>query len=73
MKLFIASDHAGFKLKNSIRKRLKKENVEVEDLGAFSAEGKVDFPDYAFALGKKSSLKTRVEDSRKNHYAGGGI
>lgn len=53
MKLIIASDHAGFKLKNSIRKRLKKEGFEVDDLGAKNDVEKVDFPDYAFALGKK--------------------
>jgi len=41
-KIFIASDHAGYKLKNSIISKLKK----VIDLGPKNSDS-VDYPDYA--------------------------
>ena len=47
-KIFIASDHAGYKLKNSITSKLKK----VVDLGPKSSNS-VDYPDYAKKLSKK--------------------
>lgn len=45
----IASDHAGFKLKEHIIKFLEKNNLEFIDLGCKS-EDPVDYPDYAFKL-----------------------
>ena len=47
-KIFIASDHAGYNLKNSIISRLKK----VTDLGPKTSDS-VDYPDYAKKLSKK--------------------
>ncbi len=47
-KIFIASDHAGYNLKNSIIKKLKK----VNDLGPESKDS-VDYPDFAKKLSKK--------------------
>ena len=47
-KIFIASDHAGYKLKNSIKSKLKK----LVDLGPKSSDS-VDYPDYAKKLSKK--------------------
>jgi ribose 5-phosphate isomerase B len=44
--LLIASDHAGFELKERLKKTLEKRGVPYEDLGAPSAES-VDYPDYA--------------------------
>ncbi len=46
MKIAIASDHAGFELKKSIIRFLKKLNYEVKDFGTYSSES-CDFPDYA--------------------------
>lgn len=43
--LCIASDHAGFRLKNKILSHLKKKGVEIEDLGTFSEES-CDYPLY---------------------------
>lgn len=51
-KIFIASDHAGFKLKEKIKKLLKTLNLEVIDLGADSAEISVDYPDFANLIAK---------------------
>lgn len=46
MKVVVASDHAGFELKNFIAEKLKKEGIEVYDEGTYSNES-VDYPDYA--------------------------
>ena len=51
-KVFLASDHAGFKLKEEIKKFLIKKRKKVLDLGTKSASS-VDYPDYAHLLSKK--------------------
>ena len=50
MKLLIASDHAGFPLKEELRPYLQKLGHEVTDLGAYNAEPS-DYPDFAEKLG----------------------
>ncbi len=47
-KIAIASDHAGFELKEAVKKHLK---VEVVDLGT-NALDSVDYPDFGQAVGK---------------------
>jgi ribose 5-phosphate isomerase B len=44
MKLYLATDHAGFKLKEKIKKYLQEQNYEVEDCGAFSIDPIDDYP-----------------------------
>jgi ribose 5-phosphate isomerase B len=51
MKIALASDHAGFELKEEIRKFLSEHGSQVLDFGAFSSES-VDYPDYAFPAGE---------------------
>ena len=53
--ILIASDHAGFKLKQILIEELQCE-ITFEDLGPFS-ENSVDYPDYAKKLSKKIDLK----------------
>ena len=48
-KIAIASDHAGFFLKQKIQEYLRNEKIEVKDFGTSSAEA-VDYPDYAHPL-----------------------
>lgn len=48
-KIIIASDHAGFRLKEKLVKWLSKNRYEVRDLGCFS-EDSVDYPEYAHPL-----------------------
>ena len=50
-KIFIASDHAGYKLKNSIIVRFSKKQ-KIIDLGPKTKDS-VDYPDYAKKLSKK--------------------
>ena len=51
-KVFLASDHAGFKLKEEIKKFLIKKRKKVLDLGTKNTNS-VDYPDYAHLLSKK--------------------
>jgi RpiB/LacA/LacB family sugar-phosphate isomerase len=46
MRICVGADHAGFLLKESVRKFLAENGHEVEDLGTHSTDP-VDYPDYA--------------------------
>ncbi len=46
MKVSLGADHAGFELKEKIRKLLSEQGIEVADEGTHSTES-VDYPDYA--------------------------
>lgn len=50
-KIFIASDHAGFELKNILVQSLRS-SVEIIDLGPYSTDS-VDYPDFAKILSQK--------------------
>ncbi len=52
-KIFIASDHAGFRAKEQAKKALAALGCEAVDLGTHSAEASVDYPDFAGALADK--------------------
>ena len=58
-KILIASDHAGFKLKEIIKRYLSKKKIKVVDLGP-SQLIKVDYPDYAHKLSKKINLNKKL-------------
>ncbi len=51
-KIFIASDHAGFKLKESIKKNFSTK-FQFLDLGPKHSKKSVNYPDYAHKLSKK--------------------
>jgi len=51
VKIGIASDHRGYKLKEKLKKELLKRNYEIIDYGTYSEES-TDYPDYAFKLGE---------------------
>ena len=48
MKIYIGSDHAGFDLKEHIKKHFE-EQFEFKDMGTYSSES-VDYPDFAHAV-----------------------
>ena len=61
-KIFIAADHAGFDLKERIKRNMKKtdHHLELIDLGVYLDDGqvqKVDYPDYASTLARKVNQK----------------
>ena len=51
MKIAIASDHAGFSLKETIKKHLVEKGAEIKDFGTYSTES-CDYPDYAHPAAK---------------------
>ncbi|WP_440937069.1 ribose 5-phosphate isomerase B [Candidatus Pelagibacter sp.] len=53
-KLYIASDHAGFNLKEFVKKKLSKK-IKFDDQGPHSDEISVNYPDFAHKLCKKVS------------------
>ena len=54
-KIFISSDHAGFKLKEYIKSFLKKKKYSFIDLGPDN-DNRVDYPDYAHLVAKKVKI-----------------
>ena len=54
-KLCIASDHAGFKLKEEIKNFLVSKNVSIFDLGPLN-ENSVDYPDFAQKVSRRIKL-----------------
>ena len=54
MKVIIASDHGGVKLKRSVFEMLKAQGVDVTDFGPDTDES-VDYPDYAQPVAEKVS------------------
>ncbi|MBI3983988.1 RpiB/LacA/LacB family sugar-phosphate isomerase [Candidatus Microgenomates bacterium] len=71
MKVFIASDHAGFELKNALREHLTHRGYEVEDLGPHTLDPADDYPQFAFALTTKL-LGSDDKDPRGILICGGG-
>jgi ribose 5-phosphate isomerase B len=55
--IVIASDHAGYKLKEIIKKFLKNSNKKIIDLGTKNTNS-VDYPDFAHLLSKKIKKKS---------------
>ncbi len=51
MRIAIASDHAGFELKNALVEHLRAEGHEVSDLGTHTKDS-VDYPDFGNAVGE---------------------
>lgn len=46
MKVYLAADHAGFELKEKVKKFLMEKGYEVEDCGAFQFDKDDDYPDF---------------------------
>tara|TARA_Y100001970_G_scaffold253467_1_gene328280 strand:+ start:5429 stop:5854 length:426 start_codon:yes stop_codon:yes gene_type:complete len=57
-KIFISSDHAGYKLKELIKKKFLKK-YKFEDLGTDNSETSVNYPDYAHRLCRKVSNNSK--------------
>ena len=55
-KICIASDHAGYNLKEIIKNHLINKHVSIFDLGPYQKKS-VDYPDYAKKLGNRIKLK----------------
>ena len=53
MKIYLASDHAGFELKQFLSKHLSKLEFSVEDCGAYKMNPSDDYPDFIFPAAQK--------------------
>ena len=51
MKIAIGADHAGFEVKEKIKRQLAEMNMEVADLGTNTSDS-VDYPDFGAAVGR---------------------
>ena len=54
-KIFLSSDHAGYKLKEIIKFHLDKKKIKYTDLGPFN-DHRVDYPEYAHKVAKKVKI-----------------
>ena len=57
-KIFISSDHAGYMLKERIKKKFKKK-YRFQDLGTDNSKKSVNYPDYAHKLCRKVSNNSK--------------
>ena len=58
-RVFLASDHAGFVLKQKISKFLTNKGINILDLGSKNSRS-VDYPDFAHLLAKKIKKKGNI-------------
>ena len=61
MKIYVASDHAGYEMKNYLIDGLNNLNHQVEDCGAFTFDPLDDYPDFITPAAKKvaSTINSR--------------
>ncbi len=62
MKIYLAADHAGFELKEKLKKYLQELNYEIKDFGAFEYNPEDDYPDFISLAAK--AVADDPEDSR---------
>ncbi len=53
--IYLGADHAGFKLKQQIKKILEKKKLKYEDLGNLNFEDGDDYPEYGYKVAKAVS------------------
>jgi len=62
MKIYLAADHAGFELKEKLKKYFGDLGYEIQDFGAFKYDEKDDYPDFIFP-----AMKVLAEDLKKGN------
>ncbi len=68
-KIYLGSDHAGFRLKEAVKEFLKKAGYAVEDVGADSYNAEDDYPDF---IHKAASKTARDKQSKGIVFGGSG-
>lgn len=61
MTIILGADHAGYKLKEALKKFLLDKGFVVEDMGAKSLDKNDDYPDFAVSVAK------RIQDKQGNY------
>ena len=54
--MYLATDHAGFEIKNKVAQFLKEQGHEIEDCGPFEYDKNDDYPDWISKAAEKVSL-----------------
>jgi len=75
MTIHLATDHAGYKLKEVIKKWLEDGNYKVKDHGAFSYDKQDDYPDFIKPAAKavaRSQIKSGMTEDRGIIFGGSG-
>jgi ribose 5-phosphate isomerase B len=70
MKIYFASDHAGFEMKNELIKFVKELGYEVEDCGAYSLDPNDDYPEFIKKAAK--AVSENPEDTKAIILGGSG-
>src|SRR5690554_5810955 len=68
MKVYLATDHAGFELKEELREHLLTQGVEVVDCGAYEYDAEDDYPDF---IAEAARAVSENPDSTKAIVIGG--
>ncbi|MBI2579749.1 MAG: RpiB/LacA/LacB family sugar-phosphate isomerase [Candidatus Aenigmarchaeota archaeon] len=55
MIIYLASDHAGYSLKEAVKKFLEEKNFRCVDVGPHSYDGNDDYPDFIIPAAEKAS------------------
>ncbi len=69
MIIYLAADHAGFELKEKVKRWLKDEGYQIEDMGAFTYDEQDDYPDFIQPAAEKIS---KSPDDRAIIFGGSG-
>lgn len=70
MKVYLATDHAGFELKEKVKEFLQKEGYEVEDCGATILDPEDDYPDFISKAAE--AVSKNPEEDRAIIFGGSG-
>lgn len=70
MKIFLATDHAGFELKEKVKQFLNEKGYEVTDCGAISLDPNDDYPD--FIVKAAQAVSADPENSKAIVFGGSG-
>ena len=70
MKIYLGSDHAGFQLKEEVKKFLLEKGYSVEDKGAFQYQAEDDYPDFIRPVAE--AVAKDPENSRGIIFGGSG-
>lgn len=70
MKIYLGADHAGFELKENLKKKLQGEKYIIRDMGALKYKKLDDYPDYAKKVALKLAPRLRSGSSKKTQAIG---
>jgi ribose 5-phosphate isomerase B len=72
MKMYVATDHAGFLLKEEVKKYLEDKGLEVYDCGALTLEEGDDYPQYMIKASQSVQKDSMHEPSHAIIFGGSG-